>query len=93
MAEQIDASRAKALRAIHAVYSDPERWKAETEAAAAAARPSRSLLSIYGILKKNPKTRYLLKRKRSAELMSYQAFHELVADGYGKGGKIGKLRL
>src|SRR5258705_3270165 len=93
MTEQHHALRAKALRAIHAVHHDPERWKAETKAAAAASKPIRSLLSIYQILKKDPKTRPLLKTKRSMGVMSYQAFHELVADGLGKVGPIGKLRL
>jgi hypothetical protein len=93
MTEQHHALRAKALRAIHAVHHDPELWKADTKATAAASKPIRSLRSIYQTIKKNPKTRPLLKAKRSTAVMSYQAFHELVADGFGKGGQIGKLRL
>lgn len=74
---------------------DRLRWPPEGAATtfrrAGEPKPLRSLRSIYYILLKKPETKDLLRAKRHGEVMSYAAFHRLIADGEA-GGRLGRLR-
>ena len=73
------------------LFSDPSYQRTFVGTASGERQPIRSMSSIYEILMRNPRTRHLLARP-DGRAVSYQAFHQLVADGHGKGGTFGRLR-